>query len=154
MLRAVKKFFDDYLAPGSEPAKRDQEHAGRLACAALLIEVSKADHEIKDQELDAIVRALGSKFGLAPEEIKTLMKLADDEASQATSYHEFTSLINREFSYERKVHLVELLWSIAVADQEVEKYEEHLIRKIADLLYVSHTDFIAGKLRAQRKAGG
>jgi uncharacterized tellurite resistance protein B-like protein len=153
MLRAIKKFFDNYLSSEAEPAKRDQEHAARLASAALLIEISRADDEIREQELNAIVRALRSKFGLSPEETEALIKLAEEEATQATSYYEFTSLINREFSYERKVYLVELLWSVAVADQELEKYEEHAVRKLAELLYVSHTDFIAAKHRAQRRSG-
>ncbi len=148
MLHAVKKFFDDYLSADSESARQDKDHAARLASAALLIEVSRADDRIKEEELNAIVRALQARFGLTPDETVALMELADKKINQAISYYEFTSMINREFSYGQRVHLVELLWSIAMADQEIETYEEHTIRKISELLYVSHTDFIATKHRA------
>jgi uncharacterized tellurite resistance protein B-like protein len=77
------------------------------------------------------------------------VSLAEEAAHHATSDYEFTSLINKGFTPEQKVKVVEHLWEVAFADRELHKYEEHLVRRIADLLYVSHTDFIAAKHRVQ-----
>jgi uncharacterized tellurite resistance protein B-like protein len=45
--------------------------------------------------------------------------------------------------------LVENMWRVAFSDQKLDKYEEALIRKVADLIYVSHQDFIKTKLAAR-----
>ncbi|HDH50110.1 MAG TPA: TerB family tellurite resistance protein, partial [Nitrospirae bacterium] len=81
----------------------------------------------------------------------TLLTLAEQEVKRATDYYEFTSLINRGFTYEQKVKVVEHLWEVAFADDTLDKYEEHMVRRIADLIYVSHKDFIEAKLRARSK---
>ena len=62
-------------------------------------------------------------------------------------------LINRHFSQEEKNHIVELLWEVAYADGELDKYEEHLVRKLADLIYVPHRSFIRAKHRAKARLG-
>ena len=46
--------------------------------------------------------------------------------------------------------MVELLWRVAYADGDLDKYEEHLVRRIADLIHVPHSVFI----RMKHKAGG
>ena len=93
------------------------------------------------------------KFGLSEEETRKLVQLAELEADRATSYYEFTSLINNTFTLDKKIKVVEMMWCVAFADNEMEKYEEHFVRKIAELLYVPHQDFIAAKLRAQANLG-
>jgi uncharacterized tellurite resistance protein B-like protein len=74
--------------------------------------------------------------------------MAEEERSESTDYYQFTSLINGNYTLEQKVCLVELLWRIAYANENLHQYEEHLVRKIADLLYVPHSAFIAAKFRA------
>lgn len=147
MIDRIRRFFDDRLRP--DKTDDDLSHRLRLASAALLIEVARADYEFKPDELAAISRALRSHFGLSSAETVELIQLAEEEADGATSYHEFTALINANYSKEEKIRLVELLWEVVFADAEMEKYEEHLVRKLSDLLYVPHSQFIAAKLRVQ-----
>jgi hypothetical protein len=78
------------------------------------------------------------------------MALAAEEARLATDYFQFTSLINRNFSAEQKVQVVEYLWQVAYADGHLDAHEQHFMRKIADLLYVSHADYVGAKQRARR----
>jgi len=80
-----------------------------------------------------------------------LLQLAEEEIWKATGYYEFTSLINKGFTYEQKVKVIEHLWEVAFADAELDKYEEHMVRKIADLIHVEHKDFIDAKLRVKKK---
>ncbi len=150
MLKAIQRFFQEYLAVEQQAAP-DVEHALQLATAALLIEMSRQDDQVHPEERSAIATAVQRKFGLDPQETAALVRLAEEEAQGATDYFQFTSLINEHFSPERKVRVIEHLWEVAFADGHLDRYEEHMVRKIAELLYVSHTDFIAAKHRVVEK---
>ena len=78
-----------------------------------------------------------------------MVELAENQAKEATSLYEFTSLINSDYDYSQKVGLIENMWRIAFSDNNLDKYEDHLIRKISDLIYVSHSDFIRAKLKVR-----
>ena len=109
----------------------------------------KADHELDDREKSELVSLLQSSLHIQEEDIQELTRLAQEEADQATSLYEFTRLINDEYSYSQKLQLVQDMWRIAFSDEQIDMYEEHLIRKVSDLIYVSHTDFIKAKIIAR-----
>ncbi len=88
-------------------------------------------------------------FELSAQECDALVRLAEEELDGTVSYFEFTRLINEQFTMRQKAHIVELLWKVAFSDAKIDKYEEHYVRKIADLLYVPHREFIAAKHRAE-----
>jgi uncharacterized tellurite resistance protein B-like protein len=144
MLNAIKNFFEQNLY-ADDSVQLDQQL--RLATAALMIEMMNQDDRVEETELDTIKRSLQSRFGLSDQETDELFDLAWQEARNSTDYYQFTSLINRHYSQEQKVQVVEYLWSIAYADGELDTYEEHMVRRIAELLYVSHKDFIQSKHR-------
>lgn len=152
MLKAIREFFDAHI--GAEASGRDAQHAIQLATAALLIEVARLDRDVDAQERAAMLRAVREKFGLEAGEAGTLIDLAEAEAREATDYYQFTSLINRHFSQEQRQRVVELMWQVAYADAELSAHEQHVVRKVADLLYVPHGAYIAAKLRARDAAGG
>jgi uncharacterized tellurite resistance protein B-like protein len=150
MLETIQRFFESRIAPAvADGVDATAEHGYQLATAALLVEMSKADSQVKEEERVAITNAVRRAFSLSPEETDELMELAEQEADKATSLYQFTRLINETFSPQQKAHVVELLWQVAFADGEVDKYEEHLVRKIADLIYVPHRVFIQAKHRVQ-----
>jgi uncharacterized tellurite resistance protein B-like protein len=94
---------------------------------------------------------LEAKFGLPPESMAELLDLAEQQARAATDYYQFTALIKNHLSAEEKERLIENLWAVAYADGALHRYEEHLVRKLAKLLHVSHKSFIAAKLRARKR---
>lgn len=151
MLKTIKQFFDKHLQ--ADEAGSITEHTLQLATAALFAEMMRLGNSSGQAERTAVTAAIRSKFKLSDAEIEELILLAQQEAGQATDYYQFTSLINRDYTPVQKIRIIEHLWEVAFADQVLDKYEEHLVRKIADLLYVSHRDFIAAKLRAKRAAG-
>lgn len=151
MISAIRQFFEKNIKPSPDMQEELSEHSLRLATAALLIEMMRADADISGDEKAAVTRIIRSKSGLPGEEIEDLIKLAEEEIDRATGYYEFTSLINKGFSYDDKVHVIEHLWEVAFADTTLDKYEEHMVRKIAGLLYVKHKDFIDAKLRVKKK---
>jgi len=99
-----------------------------------------------------VTAAVRRTFKLTEEETDEIIALAEEEVKAAVSLYQFTRLIDKGFSYEKKKHIVELLWNVVFADAEMEKHEEYLVRKIADLLHVSHSDFIATKLKAREES--
>lgn len=152
MIDQFKNFFDKFLGSDNE-VPGSEEHRLHLATAALLIEMTRVDEHIKSEEQSVLAAGIRSTFGLTEDETDTLIRLAEEEVHDATCYHAFTSLINNGFSREQKIRVVEMLWEIAYADQELDMYEEHLVRKLSELLYVSHSDFIAAKLRVKAHMG-
>ena len=152
MLEAIKVFFESKLdqATAEEPAsgvlKTD------LASACLLIEIMKSDHELDDREAAEFIQVLQKQLDISDEDLADLVNLAETEAKQATSLYEFTSLINADYDYAHKLALIENMWRIAYSDEKLDKYEEHLIRRISNLIYVSHKDFIRTKHSARSAA--
>lgn len=144
MLKKLQSFFTEQLSPSDEA---DHEHRLQLASAALLIELSKADFEQDAAEQDTIRELLAAEHEVSAAEIDELIALAEEQFEEDNAYHPYTRLINEHFSPEQKIELIEKLWQVALADGEISKYEDHLIRKIADLLYVPHRDFIRSKLK-------
>ena len=102
-----------------------------------------------DAERASVLAAIRAKFELSDEEAATLVTLAEDEARESVGYYQFTSLINARFSAQQKARIVELMWQVAYADATLSAHEQHVIRKVADLLYVPHGDYIAAKRRAR-----
>ena len=147
MLHSIKRFFESYLVPDTQTAGRDPQQAARLAGAALLLEVADSDYQRSPDEKKAVVAAIRKGFGINAPQAEELIGLAAAEQADATDYFQFTSLINRTYSKEQKTQLIEALWQVAFADKEIHKFEEHLVRRLADLLHVPHSDFIAAKHR-------
>jgi uncharacterized tellurite resistance protein B-like protein len=149
MLRAIRDFFRSRLTE-AEDSQVDAEHGARLATAALLIEMTRADNQVTEEERQAVDAALRDVFSLDADEIAELVRLAELEVKNATSLFQFTHLIDKTYPMERKIHIVELLWQVAYSDSCKNHHEEHLVRKIADLLHVPHSAFVLARHRAEK----
>ena len=152
MIGRFKQYFEKYLSPPADDGAVDQDRL-HLAAAALLVEMSRADGEVREDEQAAVARAIRKAFDIGEQKAAELIELAELEVADATCYHQFTSLINKNFSKQQKAQVVEMLWEVAYADAEMEKYEEHLLRRLADLLYVPHAEFIRSKLKVKQRLG-
>ena len=115
----------------------DREAAVRLATAVLMIDVARADYVFEESEFDHVLNLIEARFGLSPEEAAELVNEAGDKAEDLVSVHEFTQLLHKHLSEDEKANIVSLLWQIAYADGRLDKYEDSLVLKISDLLYVS-----------------
>ena len=127
----------------AEPTQQDFQKAS----AQLLLEVARADFQISDEERSTIIDAIKRATSLPESELAQLIDDAEAQVASAISYHEHVRLINEHFSRKQKIALIEQLWRVAFADHELDQYEEAFIRKIADLIYVKHRDFMQAKLR-------
>lgn len=145
MLKAITSFFEDNVFAVEKT--QNAEHGLKLAAASLLIEMMRMDDDLHDDEHAMLIDLLQEKFELSVKETQELVDLANNELADSTDYYQFTALINEHYEYADKVHMIELLWQIAYADKSLDKEEEYLVRKVAELIYVSHSDYIASKLK-------
>lgn len=151
MLKRIRSYFEQHLVLTGDESHR--EHSLHLAVGALLLEMAGMDGKTSSQECEAVVKSLGQCFTLADDEVAELMELAKAEHANSTDYFQFTSLINNHYTAAQKERLVEMLWHVAYSDRLLDMYEEHMVRRISELLYVPHKTFIAMKHKAAREAG-
>jgi len=135
------------------PASANDQQANleRLS-AQLLVEIAWSDHVIEDVEHDAIVNALGESTSLSTNEINSILMETINNLDNTITLHEHIKTINNHFEKPQKIKLIEQMWRVAYADGDLDKYEEHTIRKLSDLLYLKHSDFIQAKLRVLDQA--
>lgn len=147
----LNKIIDLLAAETSsdDSADNNRERLIQLSTAALLIEISLADSAIGQQEQELMLSMVEEEFALSREEADALLTEAKSRVENSVSLFEFTNQLKDELSREERKHIVKLLWKVAYADAVLDKYEEYFVRKIADLLYVSQTDYIQAKLAAQ-----
>jgi len=115
----------------------------------LLVEIAFADKEFNNEEKESLKEALINSYNLEEETIEEIITDAENTVTESTSLYEYTRTVNDEFEYSDKLNLLENLWKIAYADSSLDKYEEHLIRKISDLVHISHGDYINIKLKVR-----
>ena len=150
MLAKLNSFLTTLIPQSAEDSR--PEHTLQLATAALLIEVMRSDGST-DEEQATVLGILRQRFGLSESEVARLSELGHHSVKAANDLHQFTSLLNRELNMEEKIRLLEYLWQVAYADGVISAHEEHILRKIAGLLYISHGNFIAAKLRVKPATG-
>ncbi|MEZ5459512.1 MAG: TerB family tellurite resistance protein [Steroidobacteraceae bacterium] len=150
MLRTLNELLARLASQPASPA--DDEHALQLATAVLLVEVSRADSRFGDDERAAIRQSLDEKFDLAADERERLLELATRESIAAHDLYQFTAVINSRFDEPHKLRMIRALWRIAFADGQLSAHEEHLMRRVADLLHVPHATNMLAKLREAEAA--
>ena len=143
MLKSIQNIFQHRKQEASDSSETYQRE---LAYASLLVEVIKSDEKFDDRELAELFDVLSRKLKIHDDELQNFAELAKKKSDDSTSLFEFTREINDKYEYDEKVKLIEDLWRIAYSDGRLDKYEDYVIRKVADLIYVTHSDFIKSKL--------
>ncbi len=147
MLNKLGNFLSAFIPPAEVESR--PEHTLQLATAVLLIEVMRSDAESTAEEQETILKILRERFHLSDAEVARLSERGQKTAKAANDFHQFTSLINRELGRSEKLRIIEYMWQVAYADRKISAHENHLMRKMASLLYIPHDDYIAAKMRAK-----
>jgi uncharacterized tellurite resistance protein B-like protein len=153
LITNIQKFFDRHIARSDKNLAADPQRRLHLAAAALLIETARVDYAEDPKELEQIQQLLQSHFNLGEEDTAALISLAELEADQMTSYFQFTSIINKECDIHDKAQILKLMWQIAYADGRIDKFEQHMLGKIASLLYIPREQMVAAKRAAENESG-
>jgi len=146
----LKKISNIFKKKVTETPEEKSLSSISKACSSLLIEVALSDKDFDEEEITSMKEILKTTHGISEETIKELVSNAKQTVDESTSLYNYTREVNDNFSYDDKLLLLQSLWDIAYADGNVDKYEEHLIRKISDLIYISHSDFIQVKLERKK----
>lgn len=131
----------------NEEQQRDPHRLIKLASVALMIETSRSDQQQDASEMEVIKDIATKALDLSVEDIDSFIDEALEKADSSTSLYEFTDLVTKHLGKTERIELIENLWRVAFADGKVDHYEDHIIRKIADLIYVKHSEFIQAKHR-------
>ena len=148
MIGKLKTLFEQIGAKGKD-ASITSPISKNLITAALMIEVMQADFSLDEREQQAFISVLKQSFDLDENEVIELEELAHAKVEEATSLYEFTRQINDSFSAGEKLELIRNMWRVAFADGEIDRYEDGVIRRVAELIYVAHSDFIRMKLEVK-----
>ncbi len=151
MLKSIQRFYSRYIGVETEGITSREATADnlRLAAAALLVEVTRADRQIKAEEREVMLQTVQNAFNLTEDEAAQLIELAEAETDASISLFQFTHLIDKGFSLEQKIRVIEMMWQVVFADAVMEKHEEALVRKVAGLLHVPQREYIDAKLRVR-----
>ncbi len=150
MLSRLREFLEAARTP---VAQADPAARTRLAVAALLVELARADHDEQAVEHAAITGLVARHFRLEPRAAEELLVEARAAVDQAVSLREFTTLLHENLSYPDKLGIIAMLWDVALEDRTLDKYEDYLVTKVAELLYVSRGDVVRLRFEAgQRRA--
>jgi len=142
----LRRLFGDVESAEGSPEDRDD--ALRLATAVLLTEMRRADFSDDPAERDVMLRVLSERFALSMQQASELLERSEAASDESVSFFEFTSRLNESLTQAEKRKVIVMLWQVAFADGRLDKYEDYVVRKVADLLYVSHTELIALKHKA------
>ena len=144
----INKIKDLITKFGKEEESQEESNLTLLnnSCAALLVEIAFADKDFDETEKASLKQSLIETYAIDESVIEEIIRDAEDTVSENTSLYGYTSIVNSEFQYEDKLKLLRNLWKIAYADGYLDKYEEHLLRKVSDLIHISHSDYISIKL--------
>ena len=145
MIKRIKDLLSNF-SNQEEEIKDEKISSLDKACSALLIEVAYADKIFDESEINSLKESLKETYNIDEEIINELISDAKKTVDESTSLYEYTRVVNDEFDYSDKLELLSRIWKLAFADGNLDKYEDHLIRKISDLIHISHSDFIKIKL--------
>ena len=139
----LKKIKDMVLgAKAYKDTEADSQERLELALAALLVEMSRADFDESDEEHARIAELLAGHFELTDAEAAALVQRAGAANDRAVCLFDFTRALHESLDAEQKLGVIRLLWQVALVDDTLDKYEDYLVRKVADLLYVPHSEVI------------
>ena len=148
MLNKITVFFKNVL--DTDNSETQSELSIEIACAVLLCEVMRADSIFTEKEQDELSTILTKQFNLTEQEVSTILEQAFELSENASDFYQFTSKLNQHYSLDERIKIVTLLWQVAYADGDLANIEEHIIRKIADLLHLRHSEYIATKIAAEQ----
>jgi len=154
MISKIKTFFtNQILSHEAENNAVKPPSAIKMASAALMVEVMVSDGQLEPEEQDGIKALLTTTFDLSLAECEELFSLAQNEVRDSTSLYEFTGQVNLHFTADDKFELIKHMWHVAFIDNVLDKYEESLIRQVAELIYVPHSQFMRAKSLVKNELG-
>jgi uncharacterized tellurite resistance protein B-like protein len=147
MIDLVKQVLGARKRSRDTAGEDEGKHRVPVAACALLLEMAHIDGEFTEEERRLIVSILEHDFGLGAEEAASIMETAREELKKSIDLWQFARLINRHYTEEEKVRVIEMIWKVVYADGRLEKHEDHLVHSLGRLLRLDHSQLIEAKLK-------
>jgi uncharacterized tellurite resistance protein B-like protein len=147
MIDVLKKLFSKVPEGTIQESKHKTEHDVLVAVCALFVEMARQDETFSPMEMETILSILKEKYALSPEHAEALMAEAQKELDDSVDLWQFSHLINENYSEEKKLEIIEILWRIVFIDGKMDRYEHYLMKKLKNLLRLSHDQLIEAKLK-------
>ena len=130
-------------------SKDDEEVSENLELiCGLMIEAAYTDGQVEESELNKIKLSLVNAFNENSNDVDLVLDLALKNKNNAKSLHHYTSYINKNFDYSKKILLIEVLWEFVLSDGDIHDFESNLIRRLSGLLYISDVNSGNARKRA------
>ncbi|MBW2648326.1 MAG: TerB family tellurite resistance protein [Deltaproteobacteria bacterium] len=152
MIDLVKKFFGK-MTKNDSTGREESFHDIRIATCALLLEMSQIDGDFSESERESILSAIREDYHVDDEHATAILEAADEELKGNLDLWQFTNLINHNYTPEEKIKIIEMVWRIAYTDGRLEKHEDFLAHKLANLLHLSHRQLIDAKIKIRETMG-
>lgn len=149
MLDIIKRFFSQDTSDTGAKIAPDAAHDRLVATCALFVEIARIDDEFTDAEMKKIISILQSSYGLSREHADALIETAEKQLANSVDLWQFARLINKNYTPEEKMAIVETLWQIVYVDGKMDAHEHYLMGKLQNLLRLSHDQLIQAKLKVK-----
>lgn len=147
----LKKILLQTPEIASATQQQDEYERIQIATCIILLEVAKSDDEFSSIEKTTVTALLRKQFKLSPDAIEELIEIASQERDESIDLWQFTNLINKNYTKEEKIKIVEAVWRVIYADKKLDRYEDHFVHKLAKLLRLKHHELIDAKLKVKYK---
>ena len=150
MIDLVKKFFGKSRSDVSGPEKETTSHDVRIATCALLLEMAHIDGEFSESERESIINIIKKDYDLSDEHAVALIEAAGEELERSIDLWKFAKLINQNYSPDEKIQIIEMVWRVIYTDGKLDRHEDYLVHKLANLLRLTHKELIDAKMKVIR----
>ena len=152
MIDRLKKFFVRDTQEGVAEKKNPHDQDIHVATCALLLEMAAIDGEFSKEEKESIITILKSRYNLTEEDALALIDASREEITKSIDLWQFTNLINKNYTEEEKIRVIETIWKVVYADGILEKHEDYLVHQLGKLLRLTHSQLIEAKLTVKESA--
>ena len=152
MLSRIKSFFNqNILVDETQDENVQEKNPVPVAVCVLLLEMAHADDEFTDEEMAEIISVMEEEFELSHEETQKILKIADEERKESIDLWQFSKLISDHCDRDKKLRIMDTLWSVIYSDGILDAHEDYLVHKLATILDLSHRELIESKLRVKHR---
>ena len=147
MFERLKDILTGAPREGDKTNASDNERRIQVATAVILLEVAHADEEYSTSEQDRILHILGEQFNLDRQSVEELVQVSEEQLRESIDLWHFTEIINSNYDVAEKCRIIEKVWQVIYADGKLDKYEDHIVHKLARILNLSHAQMIEAKMK-------
>ncbi len=136
-----KNFLNWFSSKGEKiPQQIDNVEELALLTTALMIEVAKSDGIIHDKELQIIVNILISQFEISQDRANEIINDEIVKSENRIELHSIIQKLREKCNYEDRLVVLEYIWMIVLADENLDHLESNLMRRLSGLLFISDKD--------------